>query len=134
MGASTGGIVRRPCVILQRVTSSDQSKRLIGAPVPEKLRREFGGVVGENHTVFLEQSGAKAKLAPRKLADVLRSKIIDRLFRCISGSVNVSVYELNQLPMPDPEVLVKTLGEGQAIDAAVLAAFVAALTPGQCNV
>jgi hypothetical protein len=118
-----GSVVRRPCVALQRVTSSDQVRRLIGAAIPSELFRDFGGVVGENHVVFLEQTGEEAKLTPAQLAKVLRSETIDRLFRCISGAINVSKFELDQLPLPDPELLRKELARHTSVDAAVKAAF-----------
>lgn len=134
MGSPTaGGIVRSPCVALQRVTSSDQPRRLIGAPVPQDLQAKFGGVVGENHVVFLVQTGNDAKLSTHLLAEVLRSAIIDRLFRCISGAVNVSVYELNHLPMPDPENLKAALDQYATIDEAVEAAFATTLADGGLN-
>lgn len=126
MGSPTAcGIVRSPCVVLQRVTSSDQQRRLVGAPLPQELLDSHGGVVGENHVVFLVQSGSEVKLTTAMLAEVLRSKAIDRLFRCISGAVNVSVYELSHLPMPDPEKLSQALKSCASIDEAVDAAFAA---------
>lgn len=124
MGSPTaGGIVQTPSVVLQRVTSSDQAKRLIGSPLPQHILREYGGVVGENHVIFLLQSLTEAKLSTSQLAEILRSKIIDRLFRCISGAVNVSIYELKHLPMPDPQKLAHALTEFTAIDEAVEVAF-----------
>lgn len=116
-------VVRRPCVVLQRVTSPDQPRRLVGAPVTKKLLHKFGGVVGENHVVFLEQINATAKLAPSQLAAVLRSNSVDRLFRCISGAVNVSIFELNQLPLPDPNVVKRLLKKKVPVDTAVSRAF-----------
>lgn len=119
-----GSIIQRPCVALQRVTSSDQSRRLIGAPVSRALMKEFGGVVGENHVVFLEKIDPKSKFSPTELAAVLRSEPIDRLFRCISGVVNVSVFELNQLPLPDPVRLKEELDRKKNVSKAVTSAFV----------
>jgi adenine-specific DNA-methyltransferase len=116
-------VVRRPSVVLQRVTSSDQPRRLVAAPVDMALLKRFGGVVGENHVVFLEQISAKPALSPTQLSKVLRSAPIDRLFRCISGATNVSVFELSQLPMPDPVVLQEQLKNAINIDTAVMRAF-----------
>ena len=39
------------------------------------------------------------------LAALLNSPIIDKAFRCISGSVAVLAYELESLPLPPPETL-----------------------------
>jgi adenine-specific DNA-methyltransferase len=118
-----GSVIRRPAIGLQRVTSSDQARRLVAAPISNSLIKEFGGVVGENHVVFLEQTESKPKLSPSQLAMVLRSDWIDRLFRCISGAVNVSVFELGQLPLPDPDVLGRLMRRGVPVNKAVRAAF-----------
>jgi adenine-specific DNA-methyltransferase len=118
-----GSVIRRPCVALQRVTSSDQAKRLIGAAIPQSIFREYEGIVGENHVVFLEQTTSSPVVSPSLLAEILRTKTIDRLFRCISGAVNVSVYELNHLPLPEPGNLLEALARTSSVDAAVNAAF-----------
>jgi len=116
-------VVRRPCVALQRVTSPEQPRRLVGAPVTRELMQKYGGVVGENHVVFLEQVNSKPQLSPAQLAVVLRSDPIDRIFRCISGAINVSVFELNQLPLPNPQVLASLLRKGMHVNDAVNEAF-----------
>jgi adenine-specific DNA-methyltransferase len=121
--SSHSSVIRRPCVALQRVTSSDQPRRLVASPVDPLLIKKHGGVVGENHVVFLQQASPAAALTPQQLSDVLRSEPIDRLFRCISGAVNVSVFELNQLPLPSPEALRKALKKYSDINEAVRQAF-----------
>ncbi|MDD5175172.1 MAG: N-6 DNA methylase [Sterolibacterium sp.] len=116
-------VIRKPCVALQRVTSTDQQRRLIGAAVPAELIREFGGVVGENHVVFLEQVGDTVRFTPTQLAQVLQSETIDRLFRCVCGAVNVSIFELDHLLLPDPVRLMEEMPRCQSIDEAVRKAF-----------
>ena len=39
-------------------------------------------------------------VAASVLAALLNSRVVDELFRCISGSVAVSAYELSALPLP----------------------------------
>jgi adenine-specific DNA-methyltransferase len=39
------------------------------------------------------------------LTAFLNSEIVDRAFRCLSGSVAVSAYELEALPLPPPDSL-----------------------------
>jgi len=119
----SSSVIRQPCVVLQRVTSNDQPRRLVTAPINQKLLNEHGGVVGENHVVFLEQVDKNPALTPTQLAYVLRSKPIDRLFRCISGANNVSVFELSQLPLPEPAALVRELSLSEDVDTAVQNAF-----------
>lgn len=115
--------VFRPSVILQRVTSNDQARRLIAAPVPLRLFENYGGFVGENHVVILEQVDEKCALDVSGMAKLLGSSLIDRNFRCISGSVNVSVFEMKQLPLPDPVKLQAELKKGNSMEEAAYRAF-----------
>lgn len=116
-------LIRNPAVVLQRVTSSDQPRRLVGAPISRRLLNRYGGVVGENHVVFLEQATGISQISPRQFARVLRSNSIDCLFRSLSGAANVSAFELSQLPMPNPEFLRKQLRRTIDTDFAVRRAF-----------
>lgn len=116
-------IVRNASVVLQRVTSNDQPRRLVAAPIPASLLTMYGGYVGENHTVILEQVGPSPALDPPQLAQLLSTHVIDRIFRSISSSTNVSVYELNQLSLPDPTVLARLIDTGMDIENAVGAAL-----------
>jgi adenine-specific DNA-methyltransferase len=95
-------VIKNPSVVLQRVTSNDQPKRLVGAVVSANFLKKYKGFVAENHVVVLEQVVSDPVLPPKHLVTLLGCAPIDRLFRCLSGSTNVSAYELNQLPMPNP--------------------------------
>jgi adenine-specific DNA-methyltransferase len=112
-------VVRRPSVLLQRVTSNDQPMRLVAAAVPARLLAEYGGFVGENHTVVLEQVDPHADFSPTEMAQLLVSPSLDRYFRCISGSTNVSIFELKQLPLPAPARLRAMLAAGLPMALAV---------------
>ena len=116
-------VISQPCIALQRVTSNDQSRRLVAAPVKRAFIKKHGGVVGENHVVFIEQVTKNPALSPSQLAKVLRSQPIDRLFRSISGSTNVSAFELSQLPMPEPHALAREIKHTADVGVAVLRAF-----------
>ncbi|WGY70309.1 N-6 DNA methylase [Burkholderia cepacia] len=105
-------VVRRPSVLLQRVTSNDQPRRLVAAAVPRPLIETYGGFVGENHTVILEQVSVEPALTPEQLAQLLATPTVDRYFRCISGATNVSIFELSQLRLPDPGRLRSLLARG----------------------
>jgi adenine-specific DNA-methyltransferase len=113
-------IIRRPCVLLQRVTSNDQPRRLVAAPVGPAFFRRYGGFIGENHTVTLVPRRLRPDLSPSQLAELLACPQIDRLFRCISGATNVSVFELNQLPLPDPSALKRRLSAGLSVAQALV--------------
>jgi adenine-specific DNA-methyltransferase len=108
----------RPGVILQRVTSTEQPRRLVGAVISDKFILRHRGYVGENHVVILEQVLPELDFSPQQLLELLETQEVDRYFRCISGSSNVSVFELSQLPLPDPEELKSLLKHGVPIDAA----------------
>ncbi|WP_321853907.1 HsdM family class I SAM-dependent methyltransferase [Burkholderia cenocepacia] len=116
-------VVRKPCVVLQRVTSNDQPRRLVAAPVPSHIFASYGGFVGENHVVIVEQHANSPALTPRQLTQLLSTEPVDRYFRCISGATNVSAFELRQLKLPDPNVLKQHLAVGIGMEAAVKRAF-----------
>jgi adenine-specific DNA-methyltransferase len=112
-------VIKRPCILLQRVTSNDQSRRLIAATVPESFFRTYGGFVGENHTIIIEPSVDRPYLSPTKMCALLGCIEIDRLYRCISGATNVSVFELGQLPLPDPQDVQREIEKGSTVEAAI---------------
>ena len=116
-------VVNNPSIILQRVTSNDQPRRLVAAAVPEWIYSDYGGFVGENHTVILEAIVDKPLLSCVDMADLLNTKVLDRSFRCISGATNVSAYELRNLPMPDVEKVVDGIGRGLSMEAAATEAM-----------
>lgn len=122
------GVVTNPCVVYQRVTSSDQPNRLVCAPVPKRLFDDFGGIVGENHVGILERTSGRAEISPQLLSKVLRTETVDRLFRCISGATNVSAYEIESLPLPDTARLKDALRRGLQPEDAVRCAYGLATT------
>ncbi|TPW07568.1 MAG: meth, partial [Alphaproteobacteria bacterium] len=93
-------VTHKPCVLLQRTTAKEQHRRIIAAELPAAFVKKHGGVVIENHINMVRPIGATAKISPAALAAVLNSSVIDQAFRCISGSVAVSAFELEALPLP----------------------------------
>lgn len=112
-------VVRQCCVVMQRVTSNDQRRRLVAAPVPLPIFQVYGGFVGENHVVILEPSVDLPELQPNDLAELLSTHAVDRIYRCISGATNVSSFELSQLALPDPATLKKYRSQGSTMEEAV---------------
>lgn len=96
-------VTKKPCVLVQRTTAKEQKRRLIAALLPEEFIEEYGGVVVENHLNMIRSSEDKPGISPKVINAILNTKTLDFAFRCISGSVAVSAYELNALPMPSPE-------------------------------
>ena len=116
-------VITRQSVILQRVTSNSQARRLVAAPVPRRLFEHYGGFVGENHVVVLEPIVEVPALTPLELSNLLAIEAVDRCFRCISGATNVSVFELAQLALPDPDHLKQLLKAGHPLAEAVRRAY-----------
>lgn len=96
-------VVHQECVLVQRTTAKEQSRRLIAAELPQAFIDQHGGVVVENHLNMVRSEAPK--VTPAAVAAVLNSDVIDQLFRCISGSVAVSAFELEAIPLPDPKAL-----------------------------
>lgn len=97
--------VDKPCVLLQRTTAKEQSRRLIAAALPAEFLDEHGAVVVENHLNMLRPRVEAPAVPAEVLAAFLNSAAADRAFRCINGSVAVSAYELEAMPLPPPAEL-----------------------------
>ncbi|MDI2142176.1 N-6 DNA methylase [Pseudomonas sp. ITA] len=107
-------VTTKPCVLLQRTTAKEQSRRLIAAVLPVEFLQEHGGAVIENHINMIRPITEVPQISAEVLGTFLNSVAADRAFRCVSGSVAVSAYELESLPLPGPEELVELT---QLIDA-----------------
>ena len=94
-----------PCVLLQRTTAKEQKRRLIAAELPVSFIAEHGKVVVENHLNMVKPIAGEPKVSPAAVAELLNSEVVDQLFRCLNGSVAVSAYELEALPLPSPEAM-----------------------------
>ena len=114
-----------PCVLLQRTTAKEQCRRLIAAELPASFIEAHGAVVVENHLNMIKPLNGAPKVAPAALAVLLNSDVVDQVFRCINGSVAVSAYELEALPLPSPddmeaiERLVKRHAKHETLERAV---------------
>lgn len=117
-------VTREPCVLVQRTTSKEQDRRLIAAELPAAFLRTHKAVVVENHLNMVRPTG-RPRVSPALLAAVLNSKVVDQVFRCISGSVAVSAFELAALPLPSVDEMSRL--EALLQDGAGSAAFEAAL-------
>ena len=114
-----------PAVLVQRTTSPEQSRRLVAVDLSPEVLNELGGaVVVENHVNVLRPTALLPLLSRETLARVLATQTLDRLMRCISGSVAVSSYELAALPLPDAATLDSWEGlTGMELERAVAAAY-----------
>ena len=118
-------VTDHPCVLLQRTTAKEQCRRLIAAELPEQFITKHGAVVVENHLNMIKPLNGTPKVSAAALAALLNSDVVDQVFRCINGSVAVSAYELQALPLPSPddvkdiEKLVETRARREILEQAV---------------
>jgi len=103
-------INQEPCILVQRTTAKEQKRRLIAAVMPNSFVLEYPGFVVENHLNMVYAHSRKPRVGLRTLAVLLNSTTLDQVFRCINGSVAVSAYELNSLPLPDFEQMKRLQG------------------------
>lgn len=128
--------ISKPCVLVQRTTAKEQGRRLIAAPLAESLLARHGWVTVENHLNMVRPVGPGPKVSLQALSALLNSRIVDQLFRCISGSVAVSAYELEALPLPPPaamtgiEKLLRNGAAPRAIERAIEKSYREELSPG----
>jgi adenine-specific DNA-methyltransferase len=97
-------LVEEACVLVQRTTAKEQARRLIAAELPADFIAQHGGVVVENHLNMVRPT-ARPAVSPATVAAVLNSQVADQLFRCINGSVAVSAFEMEALPLPSPAAM-----------------------------
>ncbi|MBC7594849.1 MAG: Eco57I restriction-modification methylase domain-containing protein [Kineosporiaceae bacterium] len=125
-------LLREPAVLVQRTTAPEQVKRLVGVELTaEHLAVHGGGVVIENHVNVLRPTCDEPAVSRGLLARLLDTDTLDSLARCVSGSVALSAYELESLPLPDKVTLAswETLGVKE-LSAAVAEVYRHASLPG----
>jgi adenine-specific DNA-methyltransferase len=122
-------IVTRPCVLLQRTTAKEQPRRLIAAELPQGFVDRHRGVIVENHLNMVRSLNGGPSVPVALIAALLNSTAVDAAFRCINGSVAVSAFELEGLPLPAPQAMTKisqlvARGASAAkVEAAIAAAY-----------
>lgn len=109
-------LTKSACVLVQRTTSKEQARRLVCAVLPTNFLDQYGAVVVENHVNVVSAKVSDTAIGLETMAALLNSKAVDIAFRCISGSVAVSAYELNGLPLPSIQQMkqLQTLIQNQA--------------------
>ncbi len=119
-------LTKTSCVLVQRTTSKEQARRLVCAVLPTDFLTKHGAVVVENHVNAVYSTVADPDITPETIATLLNSTAADAAFRCISGSVAVSAYELNALPLPSLQQLrqLQILIQSQATAATIQSTIV----------
>ena len=100
-------IVKQPCVLLQRTTAKEQPRRLIAAELSSAFIARYKGVIVENHLNMVRAIVPEPLVPAAVIAALLNSAAVDAAFRCVNGSVAVSAFELEELPLPSPAVMAK---------------------------
>ncbi len=116
-------IVTQPCVLVQRTTAKEQPRRLIATELPAEFIRDHHGVTVENHLNMVRGIRPNPSMPPATIAALLNSAAVDAAFRCLNGSVAVSAFELEELPLPAPAVMTRL---AQLVAAGAPAAKIAA--------
>jgi adenine-specific DNA-methyltransferase len=99
-------LLDQPAILVQRTTSPEQSRRLVAVDLTPQAIEDWGGaVVVENHVNVLRPTTVTPLISRSALARVLTTMTMDRVLRCLTGSVAVSAYELASLPLPEFEVM-----------------------------
>ncbi|MDI3398508.1 Eco57I restriction-modification methylase domain-containing protein [Pseudomonas sp. V88_4] len=99
-------VTKASCVLVQRTTSKEQGRRLVAAVLPQDFLDQYGGAIVENHlNMVYPRTPSDAQISVAAISALLNTEVVDRVFRCISGSVAVSAYEMNALPLPSVEQL-----------------------------
>lgn len=118
------------CVLVQRTTAKEQPRRLIAAEMPQSFIRKHGAVIVENHLNMIKPiAGTKPKVSTAALSTLMNSSVADAVFRCISGSVAVSAFELEALPLPsadamaEVEKLIRQRADKETIEAFLYALY-----------
>lgn len=93
-------ICNKKVVLVQRTTAKEQSRRLISCVLPQVFIDSWNGVAIENHVNIIHPVISNPEISLEALSLILNSQIVDRVFRCLSGSVAVSATELHALPLP----------------------------------
>ncbi len=107
-----------PAVLVKRTTAKEQARRIVAAPM------DLPAVVVENHLNVVRAAG-HARVPPDVLCRLLNSEPVDRLFRCLSGTVAVSASELAALPLPPVDAL-RDVSGAQRPDEVVTRAYLGA--------
>jgi adenine-specific DNA-methyltransferase len=96
-------LLNEPAVLVQRTTAKEQQRRIQAALLPASFVAENGAVVVENHVNIVRPKHGRSRVPLEAVVALLNSDVVDSIFRCTSGSVAVSAYELESLPVPPPE-------------------------------
>lgn len=111
-------VVRGSCVVMQRTANRKQARRLNAAHVTQKEVQRNGGLVGENHILFLLPD-EQPKISGAALAKLMNSAPVNDRWETMCGSASVSAKLLALIDLPPPALLrgLHRLKSGEVNDA-----------------
>jgi len=123
MGKDTNGLITEESIIMKRTSPAGSHKLLVCTVVPKTLIEQYGGIVGENHVIIISRRKDIWSVDPSLLVKVLNSTAVNLVYHCFSGTVTVSRYALQTLPMPDPKIVIDFWHEGKDTEESVFAGY-----------
>lgn len=115
-------IIRKACVVLQRTSNRKQKRRLNAAVIPQAFIDEHGGVVGENHVIFLVPKD-EPRIDPERLTILMNSGPVNRRFECMCGTISVSVKLLAEVDLPNPTLLAEMPPDAEKAEEVIATAY-----------
>jgi adenine-specific DNA-methyltransferase len=92
------GVVRVPCVVVQRTSSRKQRKRVTAAAITADFITEHGGIIAENHVLVLRPVHENA-VSPQRLADMLNAPEVSEAMNRACGSACIPAATLAAVPV-----------------------------------
>jgi adenine-specific DNA-methyltransferase len=87
-------------LLLQRTTAPEQRRRLIATLLPSPFAQEYPQYLIENHVNFIDGATVQQEEIPLEyVLGLLNSKLVNFLFAALSGTTQVSAWELQHLPL-----------------------------------
>lgn len=115
----SSGILKKPCLVIQRTSNTKQVRRLVVGRVTTALIKKWGGVVTENHTIIIEANSEKPLISLTQMCQLLGTQEVDSEFRRMCGTATISTVALRDLKLPDTQVLLNFLRRGYTMEDAV---------------
>ncbi|MGE4343644.1 MAG: class I SAM-dependent DNA methyltransferase [Geoalkalibacter sp.] len=104
--STSQSLINQPAIVLQRTTNRRQAKRLIAGYIPKNMIDEYGSLISENHTIVVYPlPDVEQKVSYEAMCRLLNSRPVDNRYRQVSGTVNVSVKLLKEMPFPPPMLI-----------------------------
>lgn len=93
-------VVKDPAILIQRITADEQPYRIVASIPAEFCKKAHNGYFVENHLNIIQHLVNNSASDLYFLLGILNSEITDFFFRTMNGNTQVSVTELNLLPIP----------------------------------